>query len=59
MDEKLFCPLLNNECKEDACMMFVISNGVRLGCSFNVMAKQLDKLAYYNKPKRQESEVIH
>lgn len=54
----MYCPLRHDECKEDECMMFVISNGVRLGCAFNVTAKQLDKLAFYMKPKRGEPEVI-
>lgn len=61
MADKFFCPLLNNDCKGEACMFYVIAKGVALGCAVNVTAKQLDKLAFYMKPKqeyRQESEEL-
>lgn len=61
MSDKFFCPLLNNECVGDRCMWYVITKNVALGCAMNVTAKQLDKLAFYQKPKteyKQETEEL-
>jgi hypothetical protein len=52
----MFCPLLNNECKSDECMLYVVTNnGIILGCALTVTAKQLDKLAFYFKPDKKAS----
>jgi hypothetical protein len=41
------CPLRHDDCIAEKCMLYVIvNNGVRLGCAFTVMAKQLDKMEY-------------
>jgi hypothetical protein len=42
-----YCPLRHEDCYGETCMLYVIvNNGVRLGCAFTVMAKQLDKMEY-------------
>jgi hypothetical protein len=49
----MFCPLLNNECKGEECMLYIVTQQrVVLGCAIAVTARQLDKLAFYFKPEQ-------